>query len=276
VRWAEFGEQEVQLATLGRKMLGEPGVVLVATIRNDGTPRVSPVEPLFWADELWLSMGLGTRKAADLARDPRILVHSIVASRDGTNGEYKVRGQAIADNGADLQEAYADVVASTLGWHPEPGRFHLFRVDVEDVTYIRWDDATNDQYVTRWPHGGEFYDEEPLPRASGTQGHFTSYWHSPRTVPNFTDRPVTSSLPRPRWVASRPLLTRLQFPPTSGSIVGGDLLEHGRQRSDLDAISLAIRDGARGLVVVARCDETFRIRHDPPVVQEQIHVVLRG
>lgn len=156
MRWAEFNRQETHLAALGERMLGEPGVVLVATIRVDGTPRLSPVEPLFWADDLWLSMGLGTRKAADLTRDPRILVHSIVTSRDGTSGEYKVRGRVISETDVALHERYVAVVASTLGWQPKPGRFHLFRVGVEDVTYIRWDDATNDQYVTRWPHGGEF------------------------------------------------------------------------------------------------------------------------
>jgi len=156
MRWAEFDREQPQLARLGQRMLGEPGVVLVATIRVDGAPRLSPVEPLFWNDDLWLSMGWGSRKAADLTRDPRILVHSIVTSRDGTSGEYKVRGQAIVETDPAAHEAYAAVVASSLGWQPEPGRFHLFRVDVEDVTYIRWDDATNDQYVTRWPEGGEF------------------------------------------------------------------------------------------------------------------------
>jgi len=172
MRWAEFDRQEKQLAALGRRMLGEPGVVLVASIRVDGTPRLSPVEPLFWSDDLWLSMGWRTRKAADLTRDPRVLVHSVVTSRDGTGGEYKVRGQAISETDAAVHEGYATVVASTLGWQPEPGRFHLFRIDVEDVTYIRWDDATNNQYVTRWPQGGEFVrhgtsatslgDKEPL------------------------------------------------------------------------------------------------------------------
>jgi hypothetical protein len=137
-------------------MLGEPGVVLVATIRTDGTPRLSPVEPLFWNGDLWLSMGLGTRKALDLARDDRLLVHSIVTARDGRSGEYKVRGRAIDEDDLELQQRYADVVAAEIGWEPEPGRFHLFRVDVVDITFIRWDDATNDQYVTRWPEGGEF------------------------------------------------------------------------------------------------------------------------
>jgi hypothetical protein len=29
-------------------------------------------------------------------------------------------------------------------------------VDVKDVTFIHWDDATNDQFVSRWPRLEEF------------------------------------------------------------------------------------------------------------------------
>ena len=36
------------------------------------------------------------------------------------------------------------------------GRVHLFRVDVADVTYIRYDEPTGDQYVTRWPQSREY------------------------------------------------------------------------------------------------------------------------
>ena len=93
MQWGEFEAHAARLAAVGRRMLGEPGVVLVVTIRRDGTPRLSPVEPLFWEDDLWLSMGWGTRKAEDLARDARLLVHSIVTSRDGTGGEFKLRGR---------------------------------------------------------------------------------------------------------------------------------------------------------------------------------------
>ena len=141
---------------MGERKLGGPGVVLVATIRRDGSPRVSPVEPLFWEDDLYLSMGWGSQKARDLQRDPRILVHSIVTSRDGTDGEYKVRGVAVPQMDSDTQRRYALEVAERLGWNPEVGRFHLFTVDVRDITFVRWDDATNDQFVTRWPEGGEF------------------------------------------------------------------------------------------------------------------------
>ena len=42
--------------------------------------------------ELWLSMMWQSAKARDLLRDPRILVHNVITSRDGAEGEFKVRG----------------------------------------------------------------------------------------------------------------------------------------------------------------------------------------
>lgn len=155
MRWAEFEQQQPRLATLGREKLAGPGVVLVGTVRKDGSPRISPVEPFFWEGDLWLSMGLGTMKARDLARDPRILVHSIVSSRDGADGEFKVRGRAVAEDEPALNARIAEAIARTLGWRPEPGKFHLFRIDVEDVTFMHWDGRNNDQYLTRWPEGRE-------------------------------------------------------------------------------------------------------------------------
>src|SRR5436190_21218927 len=101
-------------------------------------------------------MLLDSRKAGDLARDPRILVHSIVTSRDGAEGECKVRGLAVPVHDPVIQSAYAVTVQDRLGWDPIPGRFHLFWVDVDDVTFIRYDDASGDQFVARWPAGDEF------------------------------------------------------------------------------------------------------------------------
>jgi hypothetical protein len=156
MRWADFEAQQPRLAELGKRKLAGPGVVLVATVRRDGSPRVSPVEPLFWEEDLWLSMGWGSLKAKDLFRDPRVLVHSIVTNPSGAEGEYKVRGRAAHVDEAAIQSAFAREVAERLGWAPEVGRFHLFRADVEDITFIRWDAATNDQFVTRWPDRVEF------------------------------------------------------------------------------------------------------------------------
>lgn len=81
--WAELAGAQPRLAELGRERLLDRGVVLVATIRADGTPRLSPVEPFVLDGVLWLCMLWGSTKAADLRRDPRIPVHSVIASRDG-------------------------------------------------------------------------------------------------------------------------------------------------------------------------------------------------
>jgi hypothetical protein len=154
--WSELERRQPALAGLGRRRLLDPGVVLVATIRADGTPRVSPVEPFLLDGDLWLSMLWGSRKAADLLRDPRILVHSIITGRDGGEGEFKIRGTARAEDSLDAQARYAGAVAASLGWAPEPGRFHLFAVAIAQVTFIRYDDATGDQYVALWPPAREF------------------------------------------------------------------------------------------------------------------------
>jgi hypothetical protein len=154
--WATFETEQRRLAEVGRQRLLAPGVVLVVTIRRGGTPRLSPVEPYVLGGQLWLAMLWESRKAHDLLRDPRVLVHSVVTSRDGGEGEFKLRGTASPVDDESTQRRYADAVGQDLGWHPVPGRFHLFAVDMEMITYIRYDDATGDQFTTIWPPGREF------------------------------------------------------------------------------------------------------------------------
>ena len=74
MRWAEIKSRQPRLIEFGHRRLLDPGIVLVATIRRDGTPRLSPVEPYVMDGDLWLSMMWGSTKARDLLRDPRILV----------------------------------------------------------------------------------------------------------------------------------------------------------------------------------------------------------
>ncbi len=156
MRWSELEDQQPRLAALGRDRLVSPGVLLVVTLRRDGTPRLSPVEPLVLDGRLLLSMLWGSQKARDLGRDPRILVHSVVRGREGDEGELKVRGRAVPEPDPAVQQHYADAVAAELGWRPEVGRFHLFEVDVEHVASVRYDPPTGDQHVATWPPGEEF------------------------------------------------------------------------------------------------------------------------
>jgi len=136
----------------------EPGVFLVVSIRRDGTPRLSPVEPLLLEGDVWLSMMWQSRKALDLLRDDRILIHSIVTTREGTEGEVKVRGRAIAVDDRAARARYRDAVA-VLGWRPEEPWFHLFRIEIEDLTLIRYA-PSGDQFVVRWPSRTEFVRRE--------------------------------------------------------------------------------------------------------------------
>lgn len=155
--WSELEREQPKLASAGRERLVGRGVVLVGTIRSDGTPRVSPVEPFLLDGTLWLSMMWGSAKASDLLRDPRILVHSVIASRDGDEGEVKVRGLARAEQDLQIQARYASAVGAALGWTPEPGRFHLFGVDIRHVAFIEYSEAAGGQHVAMWPPAAEFF-----------------------------------------------------------------------------------------------------------------------
>ena len=153
LRWADLASVP-RLAAVAHDRLIAPGVLLVVTVRRDGTPRLSPVEPFVLDGDLWLSMMWHSRKAADLLRDERVLLHSIVTSREGRAGEVKVHGTAIDVHDPSLRQRYCEEVA-VLGWRPEEPLFHLFRVDVRDVTYVRYAQS-GDQYVARWPPPREF------------------------------------------------------------------------------------------------------------------------
>jgi hypothetical protein len=81
MRWSEVDARQPKLAEAARRRLIDPGVVLVVTIRRDGTPRLSPVEPFLLDGDLWLSM------------------------MPGGEGEYKIRGTARAENSPDVHTA---------------------------------------------------------------------------------------------------------------------------------------------------------------------------
>ncbi len=121
MRWCELELRQPRLAAVARVRLIDPGVLLVATIRRDGTPRLSPVEPYLMEGDLWLSMLWGSHKAADLLRDPRVLLHGLVTGRDGGDGELKVRGQARDEQHPDVQRRYAAAVHEHLGWRAGAG-----------------------------------------------------------------------------------------------------------------------------------------------------------
>jgi hypothetical protein len=155
MRWSHIAARQPSLGAVAHDKLIRPGVLLVGTTRRDGTARISGIEPLVMDGGLWLSMMRGSTKAADLRRDSRILVHSVVADPN-PDGEIMIRGTARLEADPRVQGRYsAAVVAADLGWEPEVGEFALFEVEVTDVTYIGYaDDGA--QHVVRWPADVEY------------------------------------------------------------------------------------------------------------------------
>ena len=75
MKWSAIAASEPALGAVVFDTLIKPGVLMAGTIRRDGSPRISGVEPLVMDGDLWLSMMSASAKARDLGRDPRILLH---------------------------------------------------------------------------------------------------------------------------------------------------------------------------------------------------------
>ncbi len=72
----------------------------IATLRADGSPRISGIEAVFKEGELTFGSMPNSRKGADLRRDPRFALHSatidpVEGSEGQWPGEAKISGRAI-------------------------------------------------------------------------------------------------------------------------------------------------------------------------------------
>ena len=152
MNWTEFTEASPELAGLFRERLDKTGLALLGTIRKDGTPRISPLEAGVFEDHLLLGMMWQSKKALDLIRDPRCLVHSVVANKDGTDGEVKLRGSAVDVTDKGLRERSAQHSFDTTGWRPEEP-YHLFWLDIEHAAFIQFS-GNGDQTIRTWRAGG--------------------------------------------------------------------------------------------------------------------------
>ncbi len=138
-KWADFATSAPELAQLGRQRIEAHELILLGTIKRDGSPRISPVEPDFAAGELMMGMMWQSTKALDLLRDPRCVVHSVVSDRTGTEGEFKINGAAWQVKDSELKEIYCDVFEQRMDFRPQDD-FHLFAVDVRGVWWFRYDE----------------------------------------------------------------------------------------------------------------------------------------
>lgn len=125
--------------------LNSPRVALLGTLRRDGSPRISPIEPYIAAGQLIIGAMAWSAKASDLRRDPRYVLHSMVTSPDSGEGELKLYGLA-AEASEDLRAAAAD--AWWLGCAPE--KAVAFTLHIKQAVFIDWDITRGLMTVHSW------------------------------------------------------------------------------------------------------------------------------
>ena len=106
-----------------RTLLADTRLGVLATIKSDGLPQLSPVTPFYdrAAEVIYVSMTEGRAKTANLRREPRAALE--VTSSDGwawatAEGAVTLTGPGTDPNGPEV-EALVDYYRSAAGEHPD-------------------------------------------------------------------------------------------------------------------------------------------------------------
>ena len=132
--WAEFEAEVPELAARVRERLDAHAHKTIATIRRDGSPRISGTETELSDGELWIGSMLNALKARDLQRDPRFALHSASEDPDVWTGDAKLAGLA--------EEVSAPGASS-----------HRFRLDLHEVSTVGLDEARKNLVIEIWKPG---------------------------------------------------------------------------------------------------------------------------
>jgi hypothetical protein len=147
-RDVELGAPEI--ARLGAARLGSARVAMLGTLRGDGSPRISPVEPCLAMGELLIGAMAWSAKAGDLRRDRRYVLHSVVTGPDSGEGELKLYGRAV-EAGGNLRGAAADAWWLTC----PPDTAIVFALHIARAAFVAWDLQRGVMTAHRWsPQGG--------------------------------------------------------------------------------------------------------------------------
>ncbi|NUW37615.1 pyridoxamine 5'-phosphate oxidase family protein [Nonomuraea sp. SMC257] len=138
--WREVTESAPEFADRVRESFESHKHKTIATLRKDGSPRVSGIEAYIVDDDLWFGSMPGALKARDLRRDPRFALHgppvllgaddSATPAGDTKAGDTKLSGYAVEVTDRDR---IAPMLAGR-GFGPDDFRdSHFFRADIREV-----------------------------------------------------------------------------------------------------------------------------------------------
>ena len=148
--WNEVEQAIPELAAAVRAAFDAHKHKVLATLRADGSPRRSGNEALFRDGAVWLGMMHRSRKALDLLRDPRLELHSAPIDVELKLGDARLAGRATEVTDPEVIRGFAAASAAEHEGMEPPSPFHLFRVDVTDVTLIRVGDPPDHLVIESW------------------------------------------------------------------------------------------------------------------------------
>ncbi|MEU6413336.1 pyridoxamine 5'-phosphate oxidase family protein [Microbispora sp. NPDC046933] len=152
--WRDVAESAPEFAVLVRESFESHKHKTIATLRKDGSPRVSGIEAYVIGDELWFGSMPGALKARDLRRDPRFALHGppvlLDAGDSATSpGDAKVSGYAVEVTDRDQ---IAPMLAAR-GFGPDAfSESHFFKADIREVVLTRIEGSA--MVMDLWRPGG--------------------------------------------------------------------------------------------------------------------------
>jgi hypothetical protein len=94
--WLDLEHAAPHITTAGHALLLRARVAMLGTLRPDGSPRISPIEPAVTDGQLIFGVMPWSGKARDLHRDQRCVLHNAISSPDAGEPELKLSGVAAA------------------------------------------------------------------------------------------------------------------------------------------------------------------------------------
>jgi hypothetical protein len=159
-RWADVEAQAGEFAAEVRKLLDGRRHKTLATLRADGSPRVTGIETVFWNGDLIVGSMPGSRKADDLRRDARLALHCVAPDPGGDDpsawpGDIAICGSAVPlTDPAQIRmlvDAASGVDVDTATETP-PSDF--FCIDISRVTWVRIGYPPDHLRIDTWDAAG--------------------------------------------------------------------------------------------------------------------------
>jgi hypothetical protein len=137
--WADLVAAEPELTSLVRRCFDVRKHATLATLRRDGSPRISGTE-VEWDDDgsIYLGMMPLALKALDLRRDPRLALHSPTIDAPDEEQSAWIGEAKISGVGVEVSDARQV---------DEP---HRFRIDFDEVVHTCLGSTGDHLVITSW------------------------------------------------------------------------------------------------------------------------------